>query len=214
MAFPGCSLLLPTAPSRFDVAPDVSSVFPGLNFAMQVALSEAQVREVEQASPQGLTSAELVAVFSGRAVKFSEATLRKYVQLGLVPRSRRVGRKGKNLGSRGVYPVRAVRRINTIKRLMAERYTIEEIQARFLTFKDNIETLDEALGELVRLFDDRITEQPPTPLRDRLTRELSAVKDSAHLLLTGVHRLEKLIIAAGEGSRPRGGGAASPTELL
>ena len=88
---------------------------------MQVALTEAQVREIEQANPHGLTSQELVAVFSERAIKFSEATLRKYVQLGLVPRSRRVGRKGKHLGSRGVYPVRAVRRINTIKKLMAER---------------------------------------------------------------------------------------------
>ncbi len=181
---------------------------------MQVALTEAQVRQVEQANPEGLTSQELVAVFSEQSVRFSEATLRKYVQLGLVPRSRRVGRKGKHLGSRGVYPVRAVRRINTIKRLMSERYTIQEIQSRFLTFKDNIETLDEALGELVRLFEQRIGEQPPSNMRDRLGRELTEVRSSAHTLLTGVQRLEKLIIAAGEGSRPRGGGAASPTELL
>ncbi len=181
---------------------------------MQVALSEAQIREIEQASPQGLTSQELIAVFSDHAIKFSEATLRKYVQLGLVPRSRRVGRKGKHLGSRGVYPVRAVRRINTIKTLMAERYTIEEIQARFLTFKDRIETLDEALSELTRLFEDRIGEQPPSPYRDRLGRELEAMKKTADELLTGVHRLEKLIVSAGEQARPRGGGAASPTELL
>jgi len=181
---------------------------------MLAALTEAQVREIEQGSPQGLTSQELVAVFSEHAVKFSEATLRKYVQLGLVPRSRRVGRKGKHLGSRGVYPVRAVRRINTIKKLMAERYTIEEIQARFLTFKDNIETLDEALGELTRLFDERIGKQPPSALRDRLGRELESIKTTADQLLTGVKRLEKLIISTGEGARPRGGGAASPTELL
>ncbi|MEM9462529.1 MAG: MerR family transcriptional regulator [Myxococcota bacterium] len=181
---------------------------------MQVALTEAQIRAIEQASPEGLTSQELVSVFADQAIKFSEATLRKYVQLGLVPRSRRVGRKGKHLGSRGVYPVRAVRRINTIKKLMAERYTIEEIQARFLTFKDNIETLDEALGELTRLFEERIGEQPPSPSRDRLSRELASIKRSSEQLLTGVHRLEKLLIAAGDQSRPRGGGAASPTELL
>ena len=181
---------------------------------MQVALTEAQVREIEQTNPHGLTSQELVGVFETHAVKFSEATLRKYVQLGLVPRSRRVGRKGKHLGSRGVYPVRAVRRINTIKRLMAERYTIEEIQARFLTFKDNIETLDEALSELTRLFDERIAEQPPSPTRDRLGRELESIKKIADQLLTGVHRLEKLIVSSGDQARPRGGGAASPTELL
>ncbi len=181
---------------------------------MQVVLTEAQIREIEQASPHGLTSQELVAVFSDNAIKFSEATLRKYVQLGLVPRSRRVGRKGKHLGSRGVYPVRAVRRINTIKKLMGDRYTIEEIQARFLTFKDNIETLDEALTELSRRFEERIGQQPPSPRRDRLSRELAAIKKVGAQLLTGVYRLEKLIISAGDKTRPRGGGAASPTELL
>ncbi|MCA9708862.1 MAG: MerR family transcriptional regulator [Myxococcales bacterium] len=181
---------------------------------MQVALTEAQIRAIEQANPHGLSSQELVAAFSDQAIKFSEATLRKYVQLGLVPRSRRVGRKGKHLGSRGVYPVRSVRRINTIKKLMAERYTIEEIQARFLTFKDNIETLDEALGELTQAFEERIAEQPPSPARDRLGRELASIKKSAEQLLTGVYRLEKLLVSAGEQARPRGGGAASPTELL
>lgn len=181
---------------------------------MQVALTEAQVREIEAANPDGLTSQELVAAFSSRQVKFSEATLRKYVQLGLVPRSRRVGRKGKHLGSRGVYPVRSVRRINTIKRLMAERYTIEEIQARFLTFKDSIETLDEALGELLRLFERKVAEQKPSPARQRLHTELESIKGTAGGLLRSVHRLEKLLIAAAETQRPRGGGAASPTELL
>lgn len=181
---------------------------------MQVTLTEAQVREIEAANPEGLTSQELVAAFASREIRFSEATLRKYVQLGLVPRSRRVGRKGKHLGSRGVYPVRAVRRINTIKRLMAERYTIEEIQARFLTFKDSIETLDEAVSELVRLFEEKVHAQPPSPTRVRLQAELGSIKSAADQLLESTYRLEKLLISAGEHARPRGGGAASPTELL
>ncbi len=181
---------------------------------MNTALTEAQVREIEETSPRGLTSRELVAAFSDEGIRFSEATLRKYVQLGLVPRSRRVGQKGKHLGSRGVYPVRAVRRINTIKRLMAERYTIEEIQARFLTFKDNIETLDEALGELMQRFDEAVGGREPSPLRDRLRKELDAVRKAADTLMVGVHRIEKLLNAASDRTRPRGGGAASPTELL
>jgi DNA-binding transcriptional MerR regulator len=180
---------------------------------MLVALTEAQVREVEASAPEGLTSQELVAAFASRDVKFTEATLRKYVQLGLVPRSRRVGRKGKHLGSRGIYPVRAVRRINVIKKLMAEHYTIEEIQARFLTFKDSIEILDEALGELVRLFEEKIGVQSPAA-RERLGGELASIRSTATLLLEGVHRLEKLIVHAGDVPRPRGGGAAGATELL
>ena len=181
---------------------------------MQVALTEAQVRQIEAASPQGLTSQELVAAFADREVKFSEATLRKYVQLGLVPRSHRVGQKGKHLGSRGVYPVRAVRRINTIKRLMAERWTIEEIQQRFFTFKDKLETLDEALGDLLRLFESKVAAQAPTPTRDRLQTELGSLKRVADELIVGVQRMEKLLLSAGDVPRPRGGGAASPTELL
>jgi hypothetical protein len=181
---------------------------------MPNALTEAQVRDIEATNPNGLTSQELVSVFQRHSIRFSEATLRKYVQLGLVPRSRRIGTKGKHLGSRGVYPVRAVRRINTIKRLMAERYTIEEIQARFLTFKDAIETLDEALAELLRLFEQRIHDEPPSERRDRLHAELQSIRGSSDRLLEGVYRLEKILISAGGHARPRGGGAASPTELL
>jgi DNA-binding transcriptional MerR regulator len=181
---------------------------------MATILTEAQLRQVEASNPQGLTSQELVGAFRQQAISFSEATLRKYVQLGLVPRSRRVGRKGKHLGSRGVYPLRAVRRINTIKRLMAERYTIEEIKAKFLVFKDNIETLDEAVAELVRLFEEKINEEPPSSRRERLNDELRSIRTTSHDLLEAVSRLEKLLIQAGGTSRPRGGGAASPTELL
>ena len=182
---------------------------------MQPLLTEAQVREIETASPDGLTSRELVAVFADQGVRFSEATLRKYVQLGLVPRSRRVGRKGKHLGSRGVYPIRAVRRINTIKRLMQERYTIEEIAERFLTFKDNIETLDEALTELLARFEEAIVGVPPSAARERLHAELSSVRKSAEALRVGVQRIEKMLVSVQQGpGRPRGGGAASPTELL
>ncbi len=191
---------------------------------MPVALTEAQIREVETSHPEGLSSQELVGVFTGHRVRFSEANLRRYVQLGLVPRSRRVGQKGKHLGSRGVYPIRAVRRINTIKKLMAERYTIEEIQARFLTFKDSIETLDEAIGELVQLFETKIEGLAPADRvvrgrrprtgQDRLRNELRSIKELADQLMVGAHRLEKLLIARQGSSRPRGGGAASPTELL
>ena len=46
-----------------------------------------------------------------KGVRLSEATFRKYVQAGLLPRSKRVGRKGKHRGSQGLYPVEAVRRI-------------------------------------------------------------------------------------------------------
>ena len=181
---------------------------------MPTALTEAQIRDIEANSPDGLSSQQLVGVFEDAGIKFSEANLRRYVQLGLVPRSRRVGQKGKHLGSHGVYPIRAVRRINTIKKLMGERYTIEEIQAKFLTFKDSIETLDEALEELLSAFTAKIDAEEPSPRRDQLYGELRSLKSAADALLSGVYRIEKLLIAGSAAVRPRGGGAASPTELL
>ena len=181
---------------------------------MAAALTEAQIREIESANTDGLSSHDLVRVFEDREVSFSEANLRRYVQLGLVPRSRRVGQKGKHLGSHGVYPVRAVRRINTIKKLMGERYTIEEIQAKFLTFKDSIETLDVAIEELVAQFESKLEGETPSPRRDQLYSELRSIKTAADELLSGVYRLEKLLVSTSAAVRPRGGGAASPTELL
>lgn len=181
---------------------------------MPAVLSEAQIREIEAANHDGLTSAQLVRVFNERRIRFSEANLRRYVQLGLVPRSRRIGQKGKHQGSRGVYPVRAVRRINLIKRLMAERYTLEEIQAKFLAFKDDIETLDEASGKLIANFEAKLGQQAAGARRERLFDELTAVKRAAAELLEAVHRLEKLLIPSAGAARPRGGGVADPTELL
>jgi DNA-binding transcriptional MerR regulator len=178
------------------------------------ALTESQIRAIEAQSPEGLSSQQLVAVFEEQGVKFSEANLRRYVQLGLVPRSHRVGQKGKHLGSHGVYPVRAVRRINTIKKLMAERYTIEEIQAKFLTFKDSIESLDEAIEALVTQFESKLEGEAPSLRRDQLYAELRSIKSAAEELLSGVYRLEKLLVSTSGAVRPRGGGAASPTELL
>src|SRR5437867_12937992 len=46
---------------------------------------------VERRHPEGLTAAQVVEAFTAGGVRLSEATFRKWVQLGLLPRSRRVG---------------------------------------------------------------------------------------------------------------------------
>jgi DNA-binding transcriptional MerR regulator len=180
---------------------------------MASLLSEAQIREIEAENAGGLTSQDLVRVFNDRRVRFSEANLRRYVQLGLVPRSRRIGQKGMHQGSHGLYPVRSVRRINLIKKLMAERYSLEEIQQKFLAFQDDIEVLDEASAKLLESFEGRIVEQPAGPRRERLFAELESVKRAAKDLLEAVSRLERILVPT-VGARPRGGGVADPTELL
>src|SRR5262249_17574329 len=116
-------------------------------------LGESTFDEIERTHPEGLTSAQVVEIFRTHGMNLSEATFRKYVQLGLLPRSRRVGRKGKHQGSMGLYPATTVRRVFAIKRMMAESYTIEEIQKSFLRFKDDIETLERGLKDLFLGFE-------------------------------------------------------------
>src|SRR5512137_1304908 len=89
------------------------------NRAARGLLLEEELGDIERQSPNGLTSRQIVDVFTSRGVRFSEATLRKYVQLGLLPRSVRVGRKGKHRGSCGVYPAEIVRRVNQVRVMMA-----------------------------------------------------------------------------------------------
>src|SRR5205823_8039412 len=110
---------------------------------------------IEAQYSEGLTAVQIVEVFTGRGIKFSEASFRKYVQQGLLPRSRRVGRKGKHRGSLGVYPAKTIRRINGVKQLMADGHTIEEIQGQILAYTDLIEGVDESLALLWRrLYED------------------------------------------------------------
>ena len=88
-------------------------------------------------------------LFESRGARLSAATFRKYVQLGLLPRSRRVGRKGKHTGSTGLYPVSIVRRIALIKRMMAEGYTVEDIRNSFVIVRNHLEAVERELAELL-----------------------------------------------------------------
>jgi DNA-binding transcriptional MerR regulator len=105
---------------------------------------EGELLEIEARYPEGLSTQEIVELFSLRGERFSEATFRKYVQLGLLPRSVRVGRKGKHRGSQGRYPASVVRQIEAVRRLMAQGFTIQHIQREFL----NLRQLNQLLANL------------------------------------------------------------------
>jgi len=111
------------------------------------ALTEDELTRLEREHAEGLTSEQIVACFTKKNVKFTEATLRKYVQLGLLPRSRRVGLKGKHRGSQGLYPATVVRRIQHLKALMGQ-YTIEQIQREFLFVRGDVEELERTLERI------------------------------------------------------------------
>lgn len=132
-------------------------------------LAPEELELIETQHAAGLSAQAIVEIFRPKGVRLSEATFRKYVQAGLLPRSWRVGRKGKHRGSKGIYPVEAVRRINAIKKMMAEGMTLEDIKRSFIFFKSHIDQLDRGLNEVLDGFS---TELSTRPFHDRRRREL------------------------------------------
>src|SRR5574341_1052542 len=108
-----------------------------------------EIERIERERAVGITSREVVRLFESKGARLSGSTFRKYVQVGLLPRSRRVGRKGKHTGSTGLYPVEVVRRINLIKRMMAEGMTIEDIGESFVALKNRLDDVERGFAGLL-----------------------------------------------------------------
>src|SRR5437763_1289028 len=125
---------------------------------------------LEASYPHGVSAAQIVDFFAPRGVKLAQATFRKYVQLGLLPRSRRVGEKGKHRGSRGLYPAAAVRRIHLIKALMDEGMTLDDIRHSFVFFRGQLDGVERSLDELFAALEKAVAEKPE--LRPSRRREL------------------------------------------
>ncbi|MBK8013304.1 MAG: MerR family transcriptional regulator [Deltaproteobacteria bacterium] len=92
-----------------------------------MTLTARKIAQIEKNFADGLSSKQILEVLAAHGEPLTEATLRKYVQLGLLPRSRRVGQKGKHRGSKGIYPVEVIRRVSEIRRAMMEGATLEDL---------------------------------------------------------------------------------------
>jgi hypothetical protein len=159
-------------------------------------LVEEELGDIERLSPSGLTSRQIVDVFASRGLRFSEATLRKYVQLGLLPRSVRVGRKGKHRGSCGIYPADIVRRVNQVRSMMAADLTIEEIQRSFARFKDEIERVEKGVRELIAGFEREAKGPALDPVRRAtIEAEIVVAKQAAGELIRRITGVEASLSA-------------------
>jgi len=148
-------------------------------------LPHAELERIERDYSEGVTSAQLFEILSSLGIRISEPTFRKYVQLGLLPRSKRVGQKGKHKGSQGIYPVSTVRRILEIKALMEGDLTLEEIANRVLRFRAHLDQLEETFSELALAF---LEELRKTDLSEEVRRALA--RD-----IEGLERLGEEILA-------------------
>ncbi|HEY6004122.1 MAG TPA: MerR family transcriptional regulator [Anaeromyxobacter sp.] len=157
-------------------------------------LDRGEIERVERERAAGITSGEVVRLFESRGARLSEATFRKYVQQGLLPRSRRVGRKGKHTGSTGLYPVSVVRRIAVIKRMMAEGYTVEDIRGSFVTVRNRLEDVEKGLAELVGELSRKARAHPR---RRRFEVELSRAEREARRALQRLERVGGAVATVG-----------------
>jgi DNA-binding transcriptional MerR regulator len=147
---------------------------------------------LEATHPHGVSAAQIVDFFAPRGVKLAQATFRKYVQLGLLPRSRRVGEKGKHRGSRGLYPATAFRRISLIKSLMDDGLTLEDIRHSFVFFRGQLDAVESALDDLFAALDKTIAEK--SDIKASRRRELERlVNDGRHKAHQFVKDMERAI---------------------
>ncbi|HEY4058845.1 MAG TPA: hypothetical protein VGM39_19660 [Kofleriaceae bacterium] len=204
-------LLPDVAQRRDDEAPAATSSLSGTGRAQ--LLAEDELRGIETQYADGITAVQIVDVFTSRGIKFSEASFRKYVQQNLLPRSKRVGRKGKHRGSLGVYPSKTVRRINTVKSLMLDGHTIEEIQGEFLLFTDLVEGVAENLSELWSRFGADLEELDPKTKRE-LDKKLADARVDGDDLVDRLNELARRIAAPRTDSLRLAGAAGGAEDLL
>jgi hypothetical protein len=112
-----------------------------------IGFSDDELDTIEREYPEGLSSETILGLLNSKGIKLTEATLRKWVQLGLLPRSRRVGLKGGQPGSLGMYPTTVVRRIQRLRTMMTQ-YTIDEIKHQFLFVRGDVEELERTLDRI------------------------------------------------------------------
>jgi hypothetical protein len=192
---------------------DDDAPLAGVSPARASLLKEEDLRAIEGTYPHGITAVQIVDVFTSRGIKFSEASFRKYVQQGLLPRSRRVGRKGKHRGSLGVYPSKTIRRINAVKQLMVDGYTIEQIQGQFLLYTDLVEGVAEHLTELwARLGGDVVKIDPGS--RRELEKQLADTRRDGDRLVAQLGEITRRVAAPRTDSLRLAGAAGGAEDLL
>jgi hypothetical protein len=173
--------------------------------AVMSPIDDGTLANLEREYASGLTSSDLIDVCASHGIQLSEATLRKYVQLGLLPRSVRVGRKGKHKGSLGLYPPRAIRQLVRIRDMMAKSYTIEEIRRDFLFVRTDIEQLEQTLG-CIFLALAKVMKRRQDTSASLVSREVNQAKKQSRELVTQLSSIESRLTslrAAAPGGAPR-----------
>ena len=157
-------------------------------------IDDTTLARIEKEHAPGLTSSDLLSLFSRHGVQLTEATLRKYVQVGLLPRSVRIGSKGKHRGSKGLYPASVVRQVLQIRAMMAQNYTIEQIKRDFLFMRGEMDQLQQALRQLWKRIATAVRERRTPLLAEAIEREVSEVRHISKELVERLSQIENRLI--------------------
>jgi DNA-binding transcriptional MerR regulator len=153
--------------------------------------SEPELTELEARYPDGLSTQDVVELFSARGERLSEATFRKYVQLGLLPRSVRVGRKGKHRGSQGRYPASVIRQIDAVRALMARGYTIQDIQRELLSLRTDIDAVGRQLTQVLSNMEHALRESTSGGGDEIAARAIADARLGANELVEKLRAIEQ-----------------------
>ncbi len=163
---------------------------------MPQPLSKTDLKRISDKYPEGIPSHEIVDIFQSRGFRFSEATFRKYVQMGLVERCRRVGRKGKHRGSHGLYPVSAVERINSIKKMISGDLTLEQLKCSYFSTRQKVEEIERLLTEIQKDINEQQRQDEHLEKMDsQINREVAQVSKQVGTLIRTLEKAENVLIS-------------------
>lgn len=150
-------------------------------------LSETELKRIESKYSEGIASAAVVKIFVAKGERFSEATLRKYVQLGLLPTSRRVGIRGRHRGSSGLYPAITVRLANEIKKALEHGASLDEVRMGTIGLAGELQQLRHATETTLDRFSGAIGKQPQAK-RSALKRVLDKHRKALEREIRGLDK--------------------------
>ena len=162
-------------------------------------LTTAEIRKLERQHEAGVSSSTIVDIFQGKGERFSEATLRKYVQLNLLPKSRRVGTRGKHKGSSGVYPVSIIGLVNEIKRTLAAGATLDEIRYTSVGLVGEVHALRRVVQETAARFAEAIDKQGDARHRSGLLKSLDKQSKALNKQIEELEQLANRLRSGGDG---------------
>ena len=162
-------------------------------------LTAAEIRKLERQYEAGVSSSAIVEIFQSKGERFSEATLRKYVQLNLLPKSRRVGTRGKHKGSSGVYPVSIIGLINEIKRTLAAGATLDEIRYTSVGLVGEVHALRRVVQETTARFGEAIEKQDDARHRAALLKALDKQSKAFSKQIEELEELANRLKGVGDG---------------